>query len=390
VDTSAKFEATLNRNSEWYELFSRGARDWLRHNEKIRDAVRDQLTELIPQASIVDEDGRKRVKVPVKFLEHYRFVLSQQNERSGIGQGSANPNDILIPPQDAKSGVGGGEGGNDGGGIEFVLDVAIDDIVDWLWEELELPNLEQKSGTMNDEEYSREGWNRRGVRSRLDRRRSLKESIKRRSIQKNAPAVINDDLRFRQLVQRRQPNCQAVVFFLMDVSASMTTRDRQLAKTFFFWVVQGLRRQYANLECEFIAHTDRAWQFSEHEFFEVKGSGGTVASRAFELVEQSIASDYDPSTYNIYIFYASDGDNYPLDQTPATNGLRHLLEVANFGGFVETRAAATSQATTEMGRIFSDLAQDGRPVAQYYLHEDEQVWEAIKLFFQQSLERQEA
>jgi uncharacterized sporulation protein YeaH/YhbH (DUF444 family) len=388
VDISEKFYATANRNSEWYELFSRGARDWLRHNEKIREAVRDQLTELLPQANIVDEDGPKRVKIPIKFLEHYRFTLNQQDERNGVGQGPANPNDILRPPRDPTNAKG--EGGNDGGGIEFVLDVAIDDIVDWLWEELELPNLEQKSGTMDEEQYSREGWNRRGVRSRLDRRRSLKESIKRRSIQKNAPAVINDDLRFRQLVQRRQPNCQAVVFFLMDVSASMTARDRQLAKTFFFWVVQGLRRQYSNLECEFIAHTDRAWRFSENEFFEVKGSGGTVASRSFELVEQSIASDYDPGKYNIYIFYASDGENYPLDHAPAIDALRRLLEVANFSGFVETRAVATAQAATEMERIFAELEQENQPVSQYFLHEDDEVWEAIKLFFQQSVDRQEA
>jgi uncharacterized protein len=27
----------------WYDLFSRGARDWLRHNDKVRDAVRQHL-----------------------------------------------------------------------------------------------------------------------------------------------------------------------------------------------------------------------------------------------------------------------------------------------------------------------------------------------------------
>ena len=29
--------------AKWYELFSRGARDWLRHDEKIREAVRANL-----------------------------------------------------------------------------------------------------------------------------------------------------------------------------------------------------------------------------------------------------------------------------------------------------------------------------------------------------------
>jgi len=34
-----------------------------------------------------------------------------------------------------------------------------------------------------------------------------------------------------------------VVFFMLDVSGSMSDRDRKLAKTFFFWVVQGLRHE---------------------------------------------------------------------------------------------------------------------------------------------------
>ena len=73
----------------------------------------------------------------------------------------------------------------------------------------------------------------------------------------------------------------AVVFFMLDVSGSMSDRDRKLAKTFFFWVVQGLRRQYRSLETVFVAHTTEAWEFNEQEFFQVSGSGGTVASTGF-------------------------------------------------------------------------------------------------------------
>ena len=37
TDSTGSESQTFNG---WYELFSRGARDWLRHNEKIREAVR--------------------------------------------------------------------------------------------------------------------------------------------------------------------------------------------------------------------------------------------------------------------------------------------------------------------------------------------------------------
>jgi len=35
------------RARSWYDLFSRGARDWLRHNEKIRAAVHAHLPQIL-------------------------------------------------------------------------------------------------------------------------------------------------------------------------------------------------------------------------------------------------------------------------------------------------------------------------------------------------------
>ena len=75
-----------------------------------------------------------------------------------------------------------GAGGKDQGGIELMLEFKVDDIIDWLWEELQLPNLQPRAGATEDSEWKREGWDRRGARSRLDRRRSLKESVKRRAL----------------------------------------------------------------------------------------------------------------------------------------------------------------------------------------------------------------
>ncbi|MEJ0007180.1 MAG: DUF444 family protein [Steroidobacteraceae bacterium] len=116
-------------------------------------------------------------------------------------------------------------------------------------------------------------------------------------------------MRFRQLARRRQPAVHAVVFFMLDVSGSMSDRDRKLAKTFFFWVVQGLRREYRSLDTVFVAHTTEAWEFAEADFFQVTGSGGTVASMGLNKVREIIDARFSPARHNIYLFYASDGDN---------------------------------------------------------------------------------
>ncbi|MCZ6894137.1 MAG: DUF444 family protein [Gammaproteobacteria bacterium] len=375
-----------SKRTRWYDLFSRGARDWLRHSEKVRASIREQLPELISKADIVRSEGSQRLRVPIRFLEHFRFKLNDDMDHFGVGQGAASPGDILRPAQRPGGDPNKRSGGNESGGIEFVLELTIDDIVDWLWEELRLPYLQNKQGGVDDDEYTREGWDRRGARSRLDRRRSLKESIKRRAVVKGGPAIIDDDLRFRQLIRRDRPAEKAVVFFVMDVSASMTQRDRQLAKTFFFWVVQGLRRQYRQLDCVFIAHTERAWQFDEQQFFEVKGTGGTAASSAFNLMLKSIADDYPPAGYNIYLFYASDGDNFSEDRDEAAAALSKICNMANYSGFVEIVTSGRDEEGTEMAKIFKAIEQKDDSVATYFLRNEAAVWDAIKAFFQQSVD----
>lgn len=369
-------------NRQWYDLFSRGARDWLRHNEKVSKAVRDKLPELMSDAEVLGSSD-STVKVPVRFMEHFRFKLRPPEEQNGAGQGKAQAGDKLGKAQ-PKQGEGEKEAGGSGeGGYDLVLEFKIDDIVDWLWEELKLPNLQPKTGAANDDELIREGWNRRGARSRLDRRRSLREAIKRRAVDVNGPAFTDDDLRYRQLNIRHQPATKAVVFFAMDVSSSMRDKDRRLAKTFFFWVIQGLQRQYKHIEPVFVAHTVKAWEFDEQEFFQVRGSGGTVASSAFNAVNEIVSDRYDPSQYNVYLFYASDGENFRDDHDKAQSTLGEIGQIANYMGYVETPATAERALQTETAKIFDTVQEAGASTSSFALTDNDSVWDAIRGFFQE-------
>src|SRR5512143_891485 len=107
-------------SGSWYDLFSRGARDWLRHNEKVREAVRAHLPEVVAGADVLSR-GKSTVQVPVRMLEHYRFRLRPPVEVVGVGQGSAKPGDQLTSPGDPAGGPGRGVGGDEDGGIRYVL-----------------------------------------------------------------------------------------------------------------------------------------------------------------------------------------------------------------------------------------------------------------------------
>ena len=368
----------------WYALFSRGARDWLRHNQKVREAVQAHLPELIAGPDLIGGPQQRTVQVPVRLLEHARFRLAPPRNGIGAGQGEGQPGTILRAARPATAGEGEaqGDGGNGEGEVRLLLEFAVDDILDWLWEELKLPHLKPRHlSVLDDVQLLRAGVDRHGARSRLDRRRTVKEAIKRRALQTQPIPFTNDDLRYRQVLQRPRPSTNAVVFFVLDVSASMAQAERKLAKSFFFFALQGLRRSYAKVETRFIAHTTRAWEFSEAEFFQVNGMGGTMASSAFRLSHELLQERYAPGRYNAYLFYASDGENFSEDRGAASLALGQLAGMLNYMGYVETVPGVPRSLETEMHSLCAEQERRGLPLHSSILARPDDVWAAIRTFF---------
>src|SRR5512141_619566 len=93
--------------NRWYDLFSRGSRDWLRHNEKVREAVKDRIMDVAAGADVLSGSSERTVQVPVRFLEHYRFRLSDADQQQGVGQGeNVQPGDVLRQAQPRSGGQG--------------------------------------------------------------------------------------------------------------------------------------------------------------------------------------------------------------------------------------------------------------------------------------------
>src|SRR3954466_3671864 len=375
----------------WYDLFSRGARDWLRHNQKVREAVKSSLPDLLAGEDLMTNSANRTGAVPVRLLEHARLRLVDADSQQGAGQGRGEPGDVLQPGRE-EQGRGEQSGGTNDGEIRFVVELKIDEIVDWLWEELKLPELKpRRANTMDEPDYVREGWDKRGARSRLDRRRTLKEAVKRRAVQKNPVAIVNEDLRFRQLVKRPTPATNAAVIFALDVSGSMDEAQRRLAKQFFFFALQGIRRQYTKVETVFLAHAAQAWEFEESQFFEASSSGGTVTSSVARLALDVMSTRYDPGRYNVYFFYASDGENAAEDRDEARAGLAQIARAANYSGYVETGGLATFRPReTQLAEIFTEMKAAGHPVGMSHLGSQDDVWRAIREFFKDEAKKEAA
>ena len=142
-----------------------------------------------------------------------------------------------------------------------------------------------------------------------------------------------------------------------------------------------MRRQYRQLELVFVAHTSEAWEFQEEEFFRVSGTGGTVASTGLRKVREIIDERFSPSQYNVYLFYASDGENFPSDQPQAEEALVDLAPDCNYAGFLEVAPLAGTIPDSELGRLFADMSQDNPQIGAFRVNSTDDIWNAVRHFF---------
>ena len=246
------------------------------------------------------------------------------------------------------------ESGSDKDPFSFALSEA--EFLDILFEDLELPDLIKASlKDMSAKEFRRAGYSNDGATPNLAVLRTMRVSMGRRfalhrptgaeierleaelaALQAKAVPELADESRIAELcadierLRRRQrsvpfidpidvrynrftptnvPRAKAVMFCLMDVSASMGEREKDLAKRFFILLHLFLSRKYERVEIVFIRHTHEAAEVDEQEFFYGRETGGTVVSSALKAMIAARESRYPAADWNVYCAQASDGDN---------------------------------------------------------------------------------
>ena len=163
---------------------------------------------------------------------------------------------------------------------------------------------------------------------------------RRRSIPYIEPST---DPRSRLLQPKPNPNINAVMFCLMDTSASMTQREKDMAKYFFLLEYTFLARRHPDVEVVFIRHTTQAREVKEEEFFHGTDSGGTVTSSSFELMKETIDARYSGGGWNIYGSYAGDGGTSHDDVEPSRKILdEELLPLCQYFAYLEVKNSGTN------------------------------------------------
>ncbi|HXH11535.1 MAG TPA: DUF444 family protein, partial [Alphaproteobacteria bacterium] len=236
-----------------WDLRRRALKDSMRHDKRVKAAIRQHLKELIAEETIITADGHKLVKIPLRYLEQYRFRFGQWG--SGAGQGPGQVGDVLA--RDGERGAGQEQPGDQPGEQVYEAEIAVEELTRMMLEDLALPWLEAKDKQqITTTAYNFDDIRRKGSMANLDKKRTLLQNLKRQAAHKH-PQVgpfADADLRFKVWSVREEPHSNAAVYLLMDRSGSMTTEKKYIAKSFFFWLVRFLRLKYRTVETVFIAH----------------------------------------------------------------------------------------------------------------------------------------
>lgn len=368
-------------SEEDWSLHRKGYDDQKRHKERVKEAIKKNLQDLITEENIILSDGRDVVKIPIRSLDEYKIRFNHEKRKHvGQGNGKAAPGDVVArsPQSPNKAGAGSGAGDEKGEDITET-DVSILEIAETLFSELELPNLKQKDDVKFDHtKYQYNDIRRVGLIGNIDKKRTMIAAFKRNSMngEPKFHPILKEDLRFKTWNEVEMKDSNAVIFALMDTSGSMGKFEKYVARSFFFWMTKFLRTKYEHVEIEFIAHHTEAKSVSEDIFFNRGESGGTICSSAYELALKLLDEKYPVNKYNAYVFHFSDGDNLSSDNERCHKLIEEILERANMFGYGEVNQY--SRNTTLMSTYRKIQTEN---FSSYVLKNRTDVLSALKHFF---------
>ena len=193
------------------------------------------------------------------------------------------------------------------------------------------------------------------------------------------------DIRYRRFEPVMRPTTQAVMFCLMDVSASMTEHMKDLAKRFFMLLYVFLKKRYKTVEIVFIRHTDEAKEVDEETFFHGSESGGTRVSTALHEMLRVAGERYPRDLWNIYVAQASDGDNDPRDNIEATNLLAtEIIPMSQYYAYLEVNEPGHGSVASSLWRAYEALSEPR--LAQRAVSSREEIYPIFRELFSRSEE----
>ncbi|WP_050614088.1 sporulation protein YhbH [Bacillus testis] len=369
-------------SKEDWSLHRKGFDDQQRHQEKVQEAIKNNLPDLVSEESIIMSNGTDVIKIPIRSLDEFKIRYNyDKNKHVGQGDGESQIGDVVARDgSPAQKAPGKGQGAGDQAGEDYYeAEISLLELEEVLFSQLELPNLQKKE--MADQTVEHIEFNdirKTGLMGNIDKKKTMFAAFKRNALtgKPGFYPIVQEDLKFKTWNEIIKPDSKAVVLAMMDTSGSMGLWEKYMARSFFFWMTRFLRTKYESVEIEFIAHHTEAKVVSEEDFFSKGESGGTICSSVYRKALEIIDGKYEPSKYNIYPFHFSDGDNLTSDNARCVKLVEEIMKRSNMFGYGEVNQY--NRHSTLMS-AYKNLKNE--KFYYYILKQKSDVFHAMKSFF---------
>jgi uncharacterized sporulation protein YeaH/YhbH (DUF444 family) len=359
-------------------------RDQRRFRDIVRGRIRENLRRYITHGEMIGRKGRDLVSIPVPQLDvpHFRYG---DNGSGGVGQGDGEVGQPVGRGGDPRDGSGQA-GSEPGAGHVLEVEITLDELAALLGDELQLPRIEPKGRANVREERARyRSIRRTGPESLRHFKRTFMRALKRQiatgSYSPDEPLVvpIRDDQRYRSWRPVEEPDVNAVVIYMMDVSGSMTDDQKEIVRTTAFWIDTWLESQYAGVEKRYIVHDAVAKEVDAHTFYHTRESGGTRISSAYRACLTLLNDHFPENDWNIYCFQFSDGDNWGEDNRESLTLLEERL-VPTVNLFCYGQVESPYGSGEYLKTVEGVFGENHETVVLAEIDDKEAIFDAIRLF----------
>lgn len=292
-------------------------RDLSRFKQIVKGKVRQQLRKYITSGEMIGRKGREYVSIPVPNINLPHFRHGDKGSQ-GVGQGEGDVGTPIGRGQGDEEGTG--QAGDQPGGHVREVEVSLDELAEMLAQELELPRIVPKGrDVLSAKKDKFSSIRSTGPESLRHFKRTYKKALRRLIASDDYdpldPVIIptREDQLYRSWKTTNQPQANAAVLYIMDVSGSMTDEQKEIVRIEAFWIDTWLKNQYDGVQRRYIIHDAVAQEVDEETFYHTRESGGTRISSAYRVVQQILETHYPAADWNIYCFQFSDGDNWGED-----------------------------------------------------------------------------
>lgn len=393
--------------------------------KRVEDKIRKALPKTISEGSIEDmATGKGKVKVPIKGIKEPKFRYDHDTgDKKFISPGNdqfQQGDRVNKPQKGGGKGGGGRQGSKDGDGEdEFYVELDREEFLKYFFEDLELPDLLKKDlEELVENKLKRKGHTKDSTPSRLNIPSSVKNSLARKigirsifdkkikeleeqlknttdkdlilkleeeiktqkSLRDSIPFLDDVDLRYNNFEIESEPTTRAVMFCIMDVSASMGENEKTIAKKFFTLLYMFLHKKYEKIELVFIRHHSEPKEVDEDEFFNSRETGGTVVFSALSLAKKIIKERYSSLNWNIYITQASDGDVWDYSDASKTCDIiiKDLLPKIRYFAYLEISRWADN---SKLYSYYTKISEKFKNFSSQRVKDESEIWPVFKKLF---------